>query len=167
MTHTTKKGFTLLEILLVIAAIGILAAIVIVAINPGRQLAQARNAQRESDINTISSAIAQYVIDGGTLATLAIPSGTHATVSGEIANGTGECLADAGDTTGDSSTPLEVDLAALISGNYLADLPEDPNETATDIGNGCTGYIVSQNTDGRVTVSAPKAELSETLSIIR
>lgn len=57
------KGFTLIEILVVIGIIAILAAIVIVAINPARQFAQARNTQRESDVSTILNAIGQKSID--------------------------------------------------------------------------------------------------------
>jgi prepilin-type N-terminal cleavage/methylation domain-containing protein len=60
-----SKGFTLLEILLVIAAIGILAAIVLVAINPTRQLNQARQAAVNSDKNTIEKALQQRLIDTG------------------------------------------------------------------------------------------------------
>ena len=58
-----KKGFTLLEILLVVGIIAILAGIVIVAINPSRQLATVRNTQRLSDLKQISNAMTQYYID--------------------------------------------------------------------------------------------------------
>lgn len=58
-----QKGFTLIEILLVVGAIAILAGIVILAINPTKQLADTRDAQRRSDIRTILDALYQYSID--------------------------------------------------------------------------------------------------------
>src|ERR1700682_851650 len=65
-TKTTKKltqGFTLIEILVVIGIIAVLAAIVIIAINPARQLAQARDSQRTSNTNSILNAIGQRIAD--------------------------------------------------------------------------------------------------------
>jgi len=61
----SKKGFTLLEVLLVIGIIAILAGIVILAINPSKQLADARDAQRRSDVSALANAVYQYAIDSG------------------------------------------------------------------------------------------------------
>ncbi len=54
------RGFTLIEILLVIAIIGILTVIIVVAINPAKRLAQARDAKRISDVNQIANALQAY-----------------------------------------------------------------------------------------------------------
>ena len=58
-----RKGFTLIEILIVVGVMAILAAIVIIAINPARQFAQARNTQRRSDVVAILDAVHQRMVD--------------------------------------------------------------------------------------------------------
>jgi len=145
-TYASRKGFTLLEILLVVAAISILAGIVILAINPTKQLGEARNAQRRADVNTVLNAVYQYAIDNkGTLpASLTI-------TSTEICK------------TGGTCTGL-IDLAVLTTAEkYLTSMPIDPSGGTT---NG-TGYNILKTANGRVTVTAPAAEQSATISVTR
>ena len=66
------RGFTLLELLIVIAILAILAAVVVIVLNPAETLAKSRDAQRLSDLSTVKSAIALYLttvsspsLDGG------------------------------------------------------------------------------------------------------
>ena len=141
-----KRGFTLIEILLVIAAIAILAGIVILAINPAKQLADTRNAQRRVDVNTILNAVYQYTIDNnGTL-----PASITTTA-------TGVCK------TGGTCTGL-IDLSVLTaSEKYLTSMPFDPSTSTTN----STNYNISKSVNGRVTVAAPGAENSVTISVTR
>jgi prepilin-type N-terminal cleavage/methylation domain-containing protein len=56
-----KKGFTLVELLVVIGILAILTAAVVVVLNPAELLRQSRDAQRLSDFDAIRSAISLYL----------------------------------------------------------------------------------------------------------
>lgn len=143
-----EGGFTLLEVLLVVAAIGILAGIVIIAINPGKQLGDTRNAQRKIDVNTILNAVYQHSLDNnGVLA----PQIT--TTPTEICK------------TGAASCATLVDLSSTtLNEKYLVSLPLDPQGASSTNG---TGYIISKTANGRVKVEAPRAEQGTTISVTR
>ncbi len=114
-SENNNQAFTLLEMLLVIAIIAILAGIVIVAINPGRQLAQARNAQRASDLRAIYSAVQQYYIDNK-----AWPTGLDGTVQDVCKYGVTDISC--------------INLDVLVP-DYVSNIPTDPldnSPTSTD-----------------------------------
>jgi len=133
-----NKGFTLIEILVVIGIIAILAAIVLVALNPARQFAQARNSQRTSNVNAILNAVGQFIADN------------QGQVPTEI-TGTEQNISDGA-----------ADLCSDLVPAYMPALPADP-----DVGGefedcsgswGDTGYtIIQDGTTDRITVCAPNA----------
>jgi prepilin-type N-terminal cleavage/methylation domain-containing protein len=62
-----KKGFTLVELLIVIAILGTLAVVVLIALNPVQQLARTRDAGRKSTVAQLGHAIeANATTNGGT-----------------------------------------------------------------------------------------------------
>ncbi len=141
-----NRGFTLLEVLLVVGAISVIAGIVILAINPSKQLAETRNAQRRVDVNTILNGVYQYAIDN------------NGTIPASITTTQTEVCKTGGTCTG------LIDLGVLTTlGKYLVSIPTDPTGSST---NGA-GYEIKKDANGRVTVVAPDAELSATISITR
>jgi len=148
----SESGFTLIEILVVIGLIALLAAVVIIAINPARQFAQGRNSQRVSNVNAILNAIGQNIADNKGVFTCA--AGALPTTAAEIKKTGG------------------YDLRPCIVPTYISEIVLDPGaqdattypagaNTCTD--NTCspedynTEYTVLQDANGRVTVCAPNA----------
>ena len=158
MKKNNQKGFTLLEILLVVAAIGILAGIVIIALNPAKQLGDTRNAERRSDVNSILNAVQQYAIDNnGTL-----PSGLDSVAGSSQVLGTAGSGADS-TCTADTTVAAAVDLSSDLVPTYIVGIPTDPS-TGTDAN---TDYYINVDANGRVVVGACDPEQSATIEITR
>jgi type IV pilus assembly protein PilA len=123
------KGFTLIELLVVIGILGILMAVVLVAVNPARQFASARDTQRRADLSALTSAVYQYSIQhNGNLPqnpTTLLPIITTSPVDSSVLN-------------------------SYIVPEYVAAVPKDPT-TGSDT---TTNYTIMLDVNGRVVASA-------------
>lgn len=140
-----QKGFTLIEILVVIGIIAILAAIVIIAINPAKQFAQARNTTREAAVNTILNAIGQRIADNKGVFAGSFSGTPPTNICGPIPT-----------TATNITTAMATDITTVTGAlgclvpTYIPSISSDPSNPTIP-----TGYTVEVDAVGRVKVCAP------------
>jgi prepilin-type N-terminal cleavage/methylation domain-containing protein len=141
------KGFTFVEVIVVVGIFLIAFALVIMALNPREQLLKSQNIKRKQDISTLLQAIRHYVQDN----------------KGQYPPGISQAEMEI--------SKNGVDLCALLVPSYVAALPVDPNLGNTRITrdrcdtNYATGYTVAVDAFGqRITVKAPQTALGEEIT---
>src|SRR3989344_3140036 len=148
LTKKKNRGFTLIEILVVMGVLSVIFSIILFLINPQGQFSRANNAQRRSDIVAILNSIGAYTADNKGV----LPSGITTAVA----------------TITDSVNGA--DICALLVPKFIPALPTDPSLKTSDITtctNYNTGYTIVKDANNRVTLAAPNQENNEIISITR
>jgi type IV pilus assembly protein PilA len=151
----SRAGFTLIEILVVIGIIAILAAVVLVAVNPSRQFKLARDSQRVSNVNSLLNAIHQNISEH---------KGTF--VCGDSPKDIPTSFTR---IKSDSTPNTPGDIAPCLVPDYLSALPFDPSAPGAhfvDVSDYDTVYEFARDTNGRITASST-GELTPTISVTR
>lgn len=152
MSAQQKRGFTLIELLIVIAIIAILATIVIVALNPVQRFADARNARRWTDVNSLLTAVHEYIVDNNG----ALPTGLTTTEKQ-----LGTCVSG-GASVCTTAAAACLDLSTLLA-KYLKSIPIDHSGGSAST----TYYSVVTDANSLVTVKACNAENAATIQVSR
>jgi prepilin-type N-terminal cleavage/methylation domain-containing protein len=139
MNKYSQKGFTLLELLIVIGVLAVLATATVLVLNPIEILRQSRDATRVSDLASIKNAIGVYVtgvdspdLDGGTTSCSTLCYVNAASVTANC-GGRHSTKTTTEDSTRevDASGWIPIDFTDIPGGSPLSVLPVDPTNDAT------------------------------------
>ncbi len=151
--NNKNEGFTLIEILVVIGIIAVLAAVVLVAVNPSHQFKLARDTQRVSNVNAILNAISQNIAE-------------H---KGQLRCGTIDAPIPTTATIIKSTNAGGFDVGPCIVPTYISALPFDPSALGAHFVSTVdydTQYSIIQDAEGRITVSSV-GEITTPISVTR
>jgi prepilin-type N-terminal cleavage/methylation domain-containing protein len=162
MKKKKEGGFTLLELLIVIAIIAILSVALVIVLNPAEALKKSRDAQRISDMSTLKTAIGLYMTSvtpvylGGASSNTAcqttvgtwgsgmkifysVPSVTTSITGTALDGGTssapsaGQVTTVAGNGVTDGTGWLPVAFNLITGGSPISNLPVDPINTVSAV----------------------------------
>lgn len=166
-----QYGFTLVEMMITIGIIGILAAIVITAINPAWQLGRARNSLRAVSINSVLNAYVQYGVEhSGNYQDPEFPPPADCSIPLLPASQRKLCRETVSALDCDFGDPDDGD-GCIYTGNlapyYLVSVPIDP-QNATGGDNELTTDYTAQvsNAGRRLTIFAPNTNMPPATAIL-
>jgi prepilin-type N-terminal cleavage/methylation domain-containing protein len=147
-----RKGVTLVEIVIGIALLAILGGVVVIEMNPFKQIASSRNTQRSLHLQAIMNGVRQNITESGT--------NSFTCAAGSIPSAPTRMKSSGG-----------YDIAPCLVPTYLATLPYDPKDPSAGYASPTsydTGYTIARSTStGQVTLSAPSAEIGQAVNLTR
>lgn len=163
--HKKQSGFTLVELLIVIALIAIIAAVAFVALDPLKRFQDTRDARRLSDITALATAIKVAQVDNGGKYTYPINGVTNNEVY-MISNGTSTgCTAYNANCITAVTQDNCLNLEYLVTAGYLADVPISPNGDQV-WATSSVGYTL-EKTGNNITIRACEGEAGTELVVKR
>lgn len=150
-----SKGFTLIEMLIVVTIIAILAIVVVVAVDPIKRLSELKNATRSAHINSLATAIHIHTIENKGV----LPQGLYSDMD-EFQIGTAQvgCKLTSGKCQVKSDSCIN--LATQLQ-EELPIIPKDPNMNSGER----TGYSIFLKSN-KITIRACYGE-NEDIVIVR